>query len=240
MRTVGHRGASALAPGNTLLAVQLAISHGLDFVEVDVHLSRDRHLVVHHDAVIMDGNGDQVPITALSAAELSQVPKGSGQSVPRLEEVLELAGGRIGVYVELKALGTGNAMGALLAHRRTNPELIVGSFSTALVTEARDAAPNEPRSVMFADASIPTMIETCRSVDARYAHPCQRPVTAAAIRRLHAAGLWVMTPHTNEVAEAERFRDAGADLVASDDPRVLVALNATGPGTSDVAPGSMN
>jgi glycerophosphoryl diester phosphodiesterase len=223
MRTVGHRGASALAPENTLLAVQLAMSHGLDFVEVDVHLSRDGHLIVHHDEVI-DRNGDRVPITALSAADLALVPKGDGQSVPRLEEVLDLAGTRIGVYVELKGQGTAEALGTLLLGRRSVPELIVGSFSPALVAEARAAVPAEPRSVLFGDASIPTMIDTCRAVEARYAHPCRRPVTATAIRRLHAAGLRVMTPHTNDLAEAERFRDAGADLVASDDPRLLVAL----------------
>ncbi|MEJ7802547.1 MAG: hypothetical protein WKH68_04145 [Candidatus Limnocylindria bacterium] len=45
-----------------------------------------------------------------------------------------------------------------------------------------------------------------------------------AIAQLHAAGLQVMAPHTNDPAEAERFREAGADLVASDDPRLLVAL----------------
>ncbi len=45
-----------------------------------------------------------------------------------------------------------------------------------------------------------------------------------AIGQLHAAGLQVMAPHTNDPAEAERFREAGADLVASDDTRLLVAL----------------
>src|SRR3990170_274857 len=94
MRTVSHRGASVLAPEKTLLAVQLAISHGVDFVEVDVHLSRDRQLVVHHDAAVVDRNGSRVPITTLSAAELARVPKGTGQSVPRLEDVLDLASGR--------------------------------------------------------------------------------------------------------------------------------------------------
>lgn len=224
MRTVSHRGASALAPENTLLAVQLAMSHGADFVEVDVHLSGDRQLVVHHDAVVVDRSGSRVPISALSAAELTRVPKGSGQSVPMLEEVLDLAGERVGVYAELKASGTGEALGTLLPRMRSVPELIVGSFSPALVAEAREAAPRAPRSVLFRRAPLPTMIDICRAVEARYAHPCWRPVTSAAIRRLHAAGLRVMTPHTNDPAEAARFRDAGADLVASDDPRLLVAL----------------
>jgi glycerophosphoryl diester phosphodiesterase len=224
MRTVSHRGASALAPENSLLAVQLAATHGVDFAEVDVRLSHDGDLVVHHDADVRSSDGERVPITALSTAELSRLPLGSGQVVPQLEEVLDVAGGRIGVYVELKASGTAQALGALLSRMTNVPELIVGSFSPALVAEARHAAAGVARSVLFRRASVATMIETCRSVGATYAHPCRRPVTSAAIRRLHAAELQVMTPHTSDRAEAERFRDAGADFVASDDPRLLDAL----------------
>jgi glycerophosphoryl diester phosphodiesterase len=224
MRTVGHRGASALAPENTLLAIQLAISHRLDFAEVDVHLSRDGHLVVHHDAHISAGHGRRVPVAALAAAELGRVLKGHDQGIPRLEEVLALADNRIGVYVELKAPGTAEALGALLPRLPVVPELIGGSFSPALVAELRDAAPDVPRSVLFRRASVATMIKTCRAVGARYAHPCARPITPTSIAELHAAGLLVMTPHTNEPAEAERFYEAGTDLVASDDPRLLVAL----------------
>lgn len=224
MRTVAHRGASALAPENTLLAIQLAISHGVDFAEVDVHLSRDGQLVVHHDALCTAGYGRRVPIAALSAAELSRVPKGNDQTVPTLEEVLALARERIGVYVDLKAPGTAEALGALVTKMPGVPELIGGSFSPSFVAELRRATPDIPRSVLFPRVSTADMIETCRAVGARYAHPCRRPITSTAIARLHAAGLQVVTPHTNDPVEAERFRDAGADLVASDDPRLLVAL----------------
>ena len=224
MRTVGHRGASAMAPENTLLAIRLAISHRLDFAEVDVHLSRDGQLVVHHDAHFTDGDGKQVPVTEVTAAELGRVPKGNGQGIPSLEEVLALAGQRIGVYIELKTPGTAEALGALLARQPEVPELIGGSHSAALVDELRRAAPHVPRSVLFRRVSPSAMIEICRAVGARYAHPCGRPITPMAIGQLHAAGLQVMAPHTNDPAEAERFREAGADLVASDDPRLLVAL----------------
>src|SRR2546422_5358601 len=54
-RTVGHRGASALAPENTLRSIELAIDFGLDLVEVDVYLSRDGELVVIHDEDLRRG-----------------------------------------------------------------------------------------------------------------------------------------------------------------------------------------
>lgn len=229
IRTVGHRGASALAPENTVRAVRVAIEHGLDFVEVDVHLSRDGELVVHHDTEVVDEHGVRMPISELSVAELARVPKGDGQVVPTLAEVFAVAAGRIGVYVELKGAGTGGAIGMLLRRSAGAPELIGGSFLPELVADLRRAAPDVPRSVLFQRVTPTTMIETCRALGARYAHPCARPIGPRIIAQLHAAGLLVMTPHTNSPAEAERFRRAGADVIASDDPRLLAALNqATG------------
>jgi glycerophosphoryl diester phosphodiesterase len=225
MRTVGHQGASALAPENTLRAIRLAIEYRLDFVEVDVHLSRDGELVVHHDPDLVDEHGVRMPVAEMTVAELARVPKGDGQGVPTLAEVLTVAAGHIGVYVELKGPGTADALGTLLRGSAGAPEVIGGSFLPELVAELRRAAPDVPRSVLFRRVAVTTMIEICRTHAARYAHPCARPIGRRTIVQLHAAGLLVMTPHTNNPAEAERFRRDGADLVASDDPRLLVALS---------------
>lgn len=74
---IAHRGASWDLPENTLPAFERAIEVGADFVELDVHASRDGELVVCHDP-----------------------PR--SRDVPTLTEVLELCRGRIGVMVELK------------------------------------------------------------------------------------------------------------------------------------------
>jgi hypothetical protein len=65
-------------------------------------------------------------------------------------------------------------------------------------------------------------------VDAAFAHPCFRPLDPV-VGPLHEAGLTVMSPHTNDTSEAIRFRELGVDVIASDDPRVLAPLRATGP-----------
>jgi len=223
-RTVGHRGASALAPENTLRAVERAIEHGLDLVEVDVHLCRDGELVVVHDSEI-GVPGGTAPVVSLAAAELARIPLGEGQGVPRLTEVLALARGRIGVYVELKGERTGAALGDLVASGgAAGVEVISGSFEPALVEELRAAAPAVPRSVLFRPTGTAAMIATCAALGAAYAHPCFRPLTPEIVEALHAARLLVMAPHTNDPAEARFFAALGIDVLASDDPRVLQAL----------------
>jgi glycerophosphoryl diester phosphodiesterase len=222
-RTVGHRGASALAPENTLRAIQLAIAAGLDMVEVDVYLSRDGEVMVIHDADLRRAAGRPDAVGDLTAAELARVDLGAGQGVPRLAEVLALARGRIGVYVELKGDRTGTALGSLVrSGAASGVEVISGSFDLPLVEELRAAAPEVPRSVLFRRTSVAGMIRDCRAVDAAYAHPCFRPLTGEIVDGLHAAGLAIMAPHTNDPEEARAFASLGIDVLATDDPAVLL------------------
>jgi glycerophosphoryl diester phosphodiesterase len=202
---VCHRGASALAPENSLEAFDIAMSHGVDYSELDVHVSRAGELVVTHD-----------PVTdpQLQAA------------LPRLAEVFDLVRGRMGIYVELK----GDATAAALVHLvRTGAardvSLIVGSFRPELVAELRHYLPEIPCSVLFGSGwDLEGMTRSCHDLAVRYAHPCFRPVDAAMVGGLHQAGLAVMTPHTNDLSEARAFVNIGVDVVASDDPRILVRL----------------
>jgi glycerophosphoryl diester phosphodiesterase len=224
-RLVGHRGASALAPENTLRAIELAIAAGLDLVEVDVHLSRDGELMVIHDADLLRMASRSDAVAALTADELARIDVGAGQSVPRLAEVFALARGRIGVYVELKGERTGAALGALLhTGAAEEVEVIAGSFEVELVAELVGVTREVPRSILFRETSAAAMVDACTSLGATYAHPCFRPLERPLVDELHAAGLLVMAPHTNDRAEARAFAAAGIDVLATDDPAVLTGL----------------
>jgi len=220
---VGHRGASALAPENTLRAIELAVAAGLDMVEVDVYLSRDGEVMVIHDADLRRTAGRAETVAGLTAAELARVDLGQGQGVPRLVDVFALARGHIGIYVELKGDRTGAALGALVrSGAAEGVEVMAGSFDPPLVTELRAAAPEVPRSVLFRRTSVAEMIRVCAEVGAAYAHPCFRPLTREIVDVLHGAGLLIMAPHTNDPEEARAFASLGIDVLATDDPAVLV------------------
>ncbi|NKX71293.1 glycerophosphodiester phosphodiesterase [Rhodobacteraceae bacterium R_SAG1] len=56
--SIAHRGASAYAAPNSLQAFEFAAALGADMIEVDLHLTRDGHVVVTHDATLSGGGGD--------------------------------------------------------------------------------------------------------------------------------------------------------------------------------------
>ncbi len=106
-----HRGGSRLAPENTLAAFRNALTLPIDAIELDVHMSRDGHAVVFHDNTVdgrTNGHGnildlDFAYLRSLNAA--AHFPGGwpESQQIPALREVLDLAKGKVQVYIEIKA-----------------------------------------------------------------------------------------------------------------------------------------
>ena len=106
---VAHRGDSMHAPENTIAAFEQAISKGADAVELDVHLTKDNELVVHHDFYLGRTNNGTGFISDFTFAELSTLDAGSWfdsafatEKLPTLQEVLRLGKGKIRFEIELK------------------------------------------------------------------------------------------------------------------------------------------
>jgi glycerophosphoryl diester phosphodiesterase len=110
VQLVAHRGGSQLAPQNTLAAFRNALNFPIDAIELDVHMSRDGHAIVFHDYTVeklTNGTGNILDLDfdylrSLNAA--AHFPGGwpEAQQIPTLTEVLNLAKGRVQVYIEIK------------------------------------------------------------------------------------------------------------------------------------------
>lgn len=155
---IGHRGASAVAPENTLVAFERAFADGADGIELDVRLSRDGVPVVIHDANLKRTGGSAQAIAEMTAAELARADAGSWfnrahpalarpdyatQFVPTLDQVfaiLKTSSTRDGiVYVELK-IDRGErfhdlveAVANLISLRGLTEQVVVISFTLAAV-----------------------------------------------------------------------------------------------------------
>lgn len=103
---VGHRGAAGYEPENTLLSFQKAIDIGVDWIEMDVHRSADGHLVVIHDDTVDRTTGGHGKVSEMTLAELKKLNAGKGQQIPTLQEVIDLAKGKVKMIIEIKQEGT--------------------------------------------------------------------------------------------------------------------------------------
>lgn len=146
---IGHRGASADAPENTLAAIALAAEQTADGVEFDVQLSADGHpILLHDDTVDRTTNGSGV-VTTFTLAQLKQLDAGAGQQIPTLDELFEQFGRTLLYNVELKLNTTDNrpnanlveTVAATIQRHNLAQRVLISSFDPPTVQRAQQLMP---------------------------------------------------------------------------------------------------
>ena len=125
---IAHRGASSIAPENTLKAFQKAIDLNADFIEFDVYKSKDGELVIWHDAEISQKDGQMSFIKDLKLEKLKSIDVGEGEKITTLGEIIEIAKGRIGLQCEVKAQNFGKDLIGILKKEDLIETSIISSF----------------------------------------------------------------------------------------------------------------
>ena len=117
---VSHRGEHLAHPENTLPAFEAAIEAGADFFELDVRTTSDGRLVLMHDGTVNRTTGGTGKVRELTFDQVRALDAGAkfdakfaGTKVPTFEEALNLAHGKIGVYVDSKELSPADLVAAL-------------------------------------------------------------------------------------------------------------------------------
>jgi glycerophosphoryl diester phosphodiesterase len=114
---IGHRGASAYAPEHTIKSYEIALELGVDYIELDLQMTKDGYLIAMHDSTVdrtTDGTGK---VSNLTLSEIKQLDVGSwfneeypkyakkeyeGLQVPTLDEILKYFGNKVNYYIEIK------------------------------------------------------------------------------------------------------------------------------------------
>ena len=206
---IAHRGFSSRAPENTLAAFESALDAGAEVLECDVQMSRDGAPVVMHDPKVdrtTDGRG---AVRGLAWTEIRDLDAGyparfgaafSGQRVPRLEELFDLARGRASVFVEIKPEALADSSGGIEASvveaaRRTGMMEAVGalSFAPRSLQRVRQAAPGFPLGLVFRWWRQRRLVAETLEAGADYlvAYTPRLFADPSIVARAHAAGLRV-------------------------------------------------
>jgi glycerophosphoryl diester phosphodiesterase len=213
---IAHRGASRERPENTVAAFVRAIELGADGIELDVHLTADDVLIVHHDARPHDPPSPALSnrdIRSLTAQELSAF-RVRGESIPTLSQVIDAVGGRLKIYCELK--GAGTAAPALKLLEKLGAAAAVHAFDHRQVAEARRLIPAIARGVLEASYHIvPT--DTMASVDARDLWQDAAMIDRAMVQAAHARGGRVIAWTVDTPDEMRRLAEIGVDGLCTND-----------------------
>lgn len=234
---VGHRGAGAYAPENTLEGIREAARRGARAVEFDAKLSADGIVVLLHDATLdrtTNGRGD---VAKATYAELARLDAGTwfgepwrGARVPTLVQALDLLVRLdLAASVEIKPSPGRDAETAvaiaevILAHwPPARPWPLLSSFSRVSLAAARQAAPELPRGLLVWEHPEDWQI-AARNLGCISLHPSTQHLTsdwAAAIRE---AGYALAVYTVNDSARARELLAWGAQCLISDCPDIILA-----------------
>jgi glycerophosphoryl diester phosphodiesterase len=227
-----HRGASAVAPENTLAAFRAAVALGADGVELDVRRTADGALAVHHDPYLPDGR----PLVGLASGELPP-------TVPLVGDAVDACDGLV-VNIEIKNLpgepdfdpaeAAAEAVAALVAERRLHDRVLVSSFNPSTVGRLRQLDPAVPTALLALVApdvdDARRLVEEARRGGHRAVHPHFVGVTPQLVELCAGAGLALNTWTVDEPDLLARLGALGVDGLITDVPDVaLRVLGRSGP-----------
>jgi glycerophosphoryl diester phosphodiesterase len=144
---IAHRGDSVHAPENTLAAFRSAVDAGADWLEMDVQMSDDGHLVVIHDTTVDRTTNGSGRVADFTLAQLQALDAGNGEQIPAFVQVLELAtAANIGIMPEAKSPefypGIETKIVEALAAAGYEERVTVQSFDAASLVRLAELSPN--------------------------------------------------------------------------------------------------
>ncbi len=216
---IAHRGARTELPENTVPAFERAFARGADAIELDVHATRDRVIVVHHDpelgAPVSTGRR---PIAEMTWEEVEASRVATGISVPTLTEVLAMIPGRATAYVEIKGQGIERLVAEAIS--TAGSRCAVHSFDHATIERFREIAPEIPRGLLF-EAGLDQLESAFERADARDVWPHFSLIDAELAARVGRLGGRVIPWTVNDRREALRLETLGVAGICTDDVRIL-------------------
>lgn len=214
-------GASCAAPENTLAAFALAISAGADDIEFDVHDIADGHLVVIHDDTVDRATSGSGPISRMVLEEVRSLDAGSwfgpgfaGEKVPLLEEVLELARGRLLVDIELKAPGIEAQVVEMVRKQHMEPSVVVSSFSPSVIALVKEIAPEIAAGLLAVEGDLSEAL----SLGVQVYWPSVEALSNDLVQACHRHGISVITWTALREEDARKAIRLGVDGVIAGDP----------------------
>lgn len=245
-----HRGGAALRPENTIEAFDHGLALGADGIELDVRVSRDGQVVVHHDPTLERTTGARGYVSAYSADELARMDAGYWFQSEDAPGSYPFRGAAIGVPTLRSVLQRYRDIPIIIELKLNEPELarrVIDDVKAADAIERVTLGAYGWRVLHAARRYEPRIVTGAAGEETRWAlYRCwvgwplgrtryrefQVPersgattiVTPRFIQHAHRAGLPVKVWTVNDPADMRRFLSWGADALISDRPDLAVAL----------------
>jgi len=225
---IAHRGSASLAPENTRSAIRLALKEDVDWVEIDIRLTRDQQWVVMHDSNLRRVAGKRTSVSKLSLEEIKKVDVGAwfnarfkGERVLTLREACRLILPKARLILDIKSRAKREQIAATLKAQLAGfkaESIVLSSFSLPLLKDLREHLPNCHYGYLIKDRPKSRIRQ---AVEAGFfsVHPKYSIFTKALAAQAHFSKLQVYIWTVNTQDAMSRVVKNGADGFFTDFPQ---------------------
>jgi glycerophosphoryl diester phosphodiesterase len=219
MLKIGHRGARAYEPENTLLSFKKAVEIGVDAVELDVRKTKDNQLVVIHDADVKRTTDGKGSVSELTLEEIKGFSAEKGEKIPTLKEALDFLDKKVKIVIELKEAGFEEKVLAAVHAKGLQKNVVFVSFIEEALRKVRELDKEVETGLIYVKHKNP--VKAALELKASYLLPLYRFTHTANVKKAHENGLKVIVWTINTPEEVAEYAAKGVDGIASDKPDIL-------------------
>lgn len=238
---IAHRGYRAKYPENTLASFSAALDIGVKMIELDVMLTRDRKMVVIHDATLertTDGHGQ---VNSHTLQELKELDAGSwfhpsfaGERLPELEEVLSLINGRALLNIEIKSNAyephqppdaIERQVVELVRRKKAHSSVLISSFEWKILNSVVSMEDAPAIALISKYPAKGDHVKHCISLKAFSWHPNCLELTYNQVKVMREQGIRVFPYNVDSREEYRRMIQMDVDGVITSDPLLVSDLD---------------
>lgn len=219
---IGHRGAKAYAPENTLLAFQKAIEMNVDGIELDVHVCKTGEIVVIHDYTVDRTTNGIGLVNDLSFEKIKRLRINDLYEIPTLIEVLELTNQKCLINIELKGKEMTPAVLALIAFYTDEKnwkysQFLVSSFDWVSLLDIHLLNSKIPLGVLT-EYDLNLAFAFAKFINAKSIHSYYHLLTKENTAQMQVDGLQVFAWTVNEPEDIHKIKSFNVNGIISDYP----------------------
>jgi glycerophosphoryl diester phosphodiesterase len=240
---IAHRGASAYAPENTLSSIRKAIELGTKYIEIDVHMTKDGHIVAIHDSSIQRTSNSSGKVRNLSLLELKEYDFGSWfdlkfkeERIPTLLEVLKVTGKRAVLIIELKYGGNKytdieKKIIKIIKKESLSKQVILKSFDYNILNKFEKIAPNIDRlyctfwgNDWFTIDNFIRFKGIFEMASFKYLQVHKYFLTETLISKAHKRKIKIIVWDVHDRTTMRKYIKMGVDFIETDNPDYVLSL----------------
>ncbi len=217
---IGHRGARGLEPENTILSFRKAIELEVDYIECDVHLTKDGYIVLIHDNTLDRTTNGTGYINDYSFDEIRKLDAGKGEKIPTLQELIDLIKGKVKAHIELKDEKATERVIKLVEKNNIVDQIFLTSGNTDTLRKVKSINPLIAIEHIFGQPPE-NAIDIALSVRAKRVSCHINHLTSSFVEKAHENNIQVIAWPPNTLEEAKKALECGVDLICTDRPDIV-------------------